>query len=245
MLYILFEYDLEIIQPLYNPEKNWVEKYLADYEELIKLFPGKNVRIILVNDGSLQNFTKVNIQQLEENIKSIKIVSYIHNKGKGFALRAGMMETISQNILYTDYDFPYTLTCLINAYQKLKEGNDVVIGIRNEDYYKKLSFVRTVISKSFNLFNKIILKISYPDTQSGLKAFSLKGKELLLQTKINRFLFDTEFICKAQQNKNIKIAMVNIDLNKNVKFTTISPLIILHEIKNIFSISWRLLTGNL
>ncbi len=238
-------YDLEIVQPLYNPDENWVGKYCSHYTELTNLFPDIKFRIILVNDGSRKNFNDKAVKKLHEKIKNVKVVSYEANKGKGFALRAGMKETTASFILYTDYDFPYQLPNLKTAYQKLIEGNDVVIGIRSEDYYNKLSFVRTLISKSFNLVNKIILKIPYSDTQSGLKAFSLKGKELLLQTKIERFLFDTEFICKAYRSKNIKIATVNIELNKDIRFTSINPIIILQEIKNLCSISWRLLAGKL
>jgi len=238
-------YDLEIIQPVYNPDKNWVEKYYAHYEELKLLFPTINLRIILVNDGSDKNMDSSITEQLKEKIIHIEVVSYDVNKGKGFALRKGMQATSAPYILYTDYDFPYELISLKQAYQKLLEGNDVVIGIRNEDYYKKLSFLRTLISKSFNLFNKLVLQIPYSDTQSGLKAFSTKGKALLLETTINRFLFDTEFICKACKNKNIKIATVNIKLNKEVKFTKINALVILQEIKNLFSISWRLVRNKI
>ncbi|MEO8761078.1 MAG: glycosyltransferase family 2 protein [Bacteroidia bacterium] len=242
---LLETYDLEIVQPLYNPDENWVAKYCAHFSELQLLFPNVKLRIILVNDGSDKNFIDDFTKQLHEKITHLKIVSYTENKGKGFALRAGMKETTAPYILYTDYDFPYQLISLKNAYQKLVEGNDVVIGIRNESYYKQLSFIRIIISKLFNMFNKVILKIPYSDTQSGMKAFSTKGKELLLQTKINRFLFDTEFICKAYKDKTIKIVTINIELNNDVKFTKINALIILQEIKNMLSISWRLLRNKL
>lgn len=238
-------YDLEIVQPLYNPDKNWVDKYCTHYDELVRLFPNIKLKIILVNDGSDKNFNAESLSQLEKKISHLEVVSYSENKGKGYALRAGMKEATASSILYTDYDFPYQLSSLKNAYDKLLSGSDVVIGIRNESYYRKLSFGRTIISKSFNLFNKVVLKVPYSDTQSGLKAFSVKGRELLLQTKINRFLFDTEFICKAVKDTSVKISTVNIELNKDVKFTKISTLIILREIKNMLSISWRLLRNKI
>ncbi len=244
-MHLLQDYDLEIVQPLYNPDENWVEKYCVHYDELLLLFPNIKLRIILVNDGSDKNFDFKSIKKLEEKITYLKIVSYTENKGKGYALRAGIKDAIAPYILYTDYDFPYQLSSLKNAYDKLLSGSDVVIGIRNESYYKKLSSLRTIISKSFNLFNKFFLRVPYSDTQSGLKAFSNKGKELLLQTKINRFLFDTEFICKAVKDKSIKISTINIDLNDNVKFTKINTLIILQEIKNMLSIFWRLMLNKI
>jgi len=238
-------YDIEIVQPLYNPGENWVEKYSLHYKELLALFPGVNIKIIMVNDGSRKNFTDSIIKQLQEKIPKIEIISYKKNKGKGFALRAGMERTSAPYILYTDYDFPYQLYCLKDAYNKLLNNNDIVIGIRNADYYKRLSLTRKIISKSFNFFNTAILKIPYSDTQSGLKAFSEKGKELMGTTKINRFLFDTELICKAYKSKSIKISTINIELNNDVQFTKINLRIILQEIKNLFFISWRLLFSKL
>lgn len=238
-------YDLEIIQPVYNPPENWIEKYCSHYKELQFLFSNIKFRVILVNDGSQYNFDDVILKELKEKIGSIKIISYSGNKGKGYALRQGMKETAASYILYTDYDFPYKLLSLKNAYSKLLEGNDIVVGIRNEDYYKKLTFSRKVISKTFNLFTRMFLGLPFSDTQSGLKAFSFKGKELLMQTTIDRFLFDTELICKAIRNKKLKVATIPLELNKEVFFTKINSLIILQEIKNLSSISWRLLLRKL
>jgi glycosyltransferase involved in cell wall biosynthesis len=236
-------YDLEIIQPVYNPFEGWVEKYTMHYTELLILFPGLHMRVILVNDGSQKNFTDSIIKQLRGKIPNIEIVSYKKNKGKGFALRAGMERTSAPYILYTDYDFPYQLRSLKDAYRELLSNSDIVIGIRSADYYKKLSFVRKIISKSFNFFTTAILNIPYLDTQSGLKAFSKKGKELMHTTTINRFLFDTELISKASKDKDLKISTITIELNNDVRFTNINMLIILQEINNLFFISWNLLSG--
>ena len=237
----MYSCDLEIVQPVYNPGHDWVEKYIMNYNELLTLFIGIKINVILVNDGSQKNFTDSIAKQLQKEIPDLKIVSYHKNKGKGFALRAGIERTSAPFILYTDYDFPYQLICLKDAYHQLLNNVDIVIGIRDVDYYKKLSPIRNIISRAFNLFNKKVLKIPYSDTQSGLKAFSKKGKELMATTTINRFLFDTELICKANKNNNIKISTINIQLNKNVQFTTINLLILFQEIKNLFIISWRLL----
>jgi hypothetical protein len=91
----------------------------------------------------------------------------------------------------------------------------------------------------------VFLKISVKDTQSGLKGFSSIGKELMLDTKINQFLFDTEFVCKAYQNKNIKVSTVEIRLREGVKFTRVSLITILNETKNFISILIRTYFGDM
>ncbi len=238
-------FDVEIIQPLYNPRDGWVEKYIAHYYELKALFARVNLRIVFVNDGSTRNFDEQTIQFLKEKIEHISIVSYTENKGKGYAVRQGVKQTQAPLVLYTDYDFPYEMSCLYKAYQQLKVGNDVVVGIRNEAYYNHLGYRRKLVSMACNFLNKVFLKIPHTDTQSGLKGFSLKGKELMLKTTITQFLFDTEFVCMAYQNKNIKVSTIDVELRHGVKFTRMSFKTILNETINFTSILLRSYFGKL
>ena len=238
-------FDLEIVQPLYNPRDGWAEKYIVRYNELKTLFVGVNLRIVFVNDGSAKNFNEQTIQFLKEKIEHLSIVSYTENKGKGYAVRQGVKQTQAPLVLYTDYDFPYEMPCLYKSYQQLKFGNDVVVGIRNEEYYSHLGYRRKLVSKACNFLNKVFLKIPHTDTQSGLKGFSLKGKELMLKTTITQFLFDTEFVCMAYQNKNIKVATIDVELRDGVKFTRMSFKTILNETINFTSILIRSYFGKL
>lgn len=242
---LLVVFDVEIVQPLYNPRDGWAEKYIARYNELKALFAEVNSRIVFVNDGSTKNFDEQTIQFLKEKIEHITIVSYTKNKGKGYAVRQGVKQTEAPLVLYTDYDFPYEMPCLFKAYQQLKAGNDVVVGIRNEAYYSHLGYRRKLVSRACNFLNKVFLKIPHADTQSGLKGFSLKGKELMLKTIITQFLFDTEFVCIAYQNKDIKVATIDVELRDGVKFTRMSLKTILIETKNFASILIRSCFGKM
>lgn len=239
------DFDLEIVQPVFNPRDNWAEKYTVRYAELQELLKDVRFRVIFVNDGSTKNFNTQVIETLQTKIQDIKIVSYTQNKGKGFAVRAGVTETAAPFVLYTDYDFPYKMTCLKNAYDKLKTNSDIVVGIRNEEYYTHLALKRKLVSKACNFLNKVFLKIPHTDTQSGLKGFSVKGKDLMLKTTINQFLFDTEFVCMAYQNKNVKVSTIDVELREGVKFTRMSTQTILRETKNFASILIRSISGKL
>ncbi len=238
-------FELEIVQPVYNPRDNWVEKYLSRYHELKSLFAGINLRIVFVNDGSTQNFDEQTIRLLQEKIEHLHIVSYPKNKGKGYAVRQGVLKTQATLVLYTDYDFPYQMHCLYNAYQQLKAGSDVVVGIRNKEYYNHLGYKRKLVSKACNFLNKVFLKIPHTDTQSGLKGFSAKGKELMLSTTTNQFLFDTEFVCRAYQSRNTIVSTIDVELREGVKFTGMSLKTILTETINFTSILIRSYFGKL
>ena len=238
-------FDLEIVQPVFNPRDNWVDNYIIRYHELKTIFADITFKIIFVNDGSTINFDDKVIHALQEKIEHVKIISYPENKGKGFAVRTGVKETTAPFVIYTDYDFPYEINCLRKAYDTLKANNDIVIGIRNKKYYSHLALKRKLVSKACNFLNKIFLKIPHTDTQSGLKGFSEKGKDLMLKTTINQFLFDTEFVCMAYQNKKIKVSTIDVELRDGVKFTRINLKTILLETMNFASILIRSSTGKL
>ncbi|MBS1645895.1 MAG: glycosyltransferase family 2 protein [Bacteroidetes bacterium] len=229
-------YDIELVQPMYNPPFNWVSTYIKQHQELQQLFGDKKIKTRLINDGSTQNVDETHIKQLQETIKDIEFISYPKNKGKGFALRTGVKHAEGAHVLYTDYDFPYDMEGLKKAYEQLLQGYDIVIGIRGADYYQRLSFFRTIISKGFNFFTTRILKIPYPDTQSGLKAFSVEGKKQLLQTRIHRFLFDTELIYHAHRTKETRITTIPLSLSKHACFTKISVKVLLQELNNLVSL---------
>ncbi|MEO8762589.1 MAG: glycosyltransferase, partial [Bacteroidia bacterium] len=220
-------------------------KYIVRYNELQTLFKDISFRIIFVNDGSVKNFDNQIQNYLEEKILHIKIITYTKNKGKGFAVRSGVKETTAPIVLYTDYDFPYEMNCLRKAYEKLKTNSDVVVGIRNERYYTHLGFKRKLVSKACNFLNKVFLKIPHTDTQSGLKGFSAQGKNLMLKTTINQFLFDTEFVCMAYQNSTILVSTIDVELRDGVKFTQMNLKTILHETINFASILIRSSFGKL
>lgn len=235
--------QLDIIQPFYNPRDGWAERYIGRFAELKRIFNDIDLQVIMVNDGSIKGFDENTELFFRRHIPSLKIISYPVNKGKGYAVREGVKHADAPYILYTDYDFPYDMSCLREAYDKLLQGNDIVVGIRHEDYYHQLSLKRKLVSKACNILNRTFLKIPHTDTQSGLKAFNPNGKRLMLNTIIDRFLFDTEFVCMAYQDRGIRVSTIDIKLRPGVKFTGMSFKTILHETKNFISVLIRSAKG--
>lgn len=74
------------------------------------------------------------------------------------------------------------------------------------------------------------------DTQCGLKAFNSKGREQFLKTKINRYLFDFEFIYRCGKNKSMRITPVPVELKPNVEFSKMKIKILLQETFNLFKV---------
>ena len=197
-------------------------------------------KIILVNDGSSTGVTPEKFKILRESNLPIEIVSYTKNQGKGYALRQGAIEADSDFQIFTDVDFPYTIPSIIAIYNSLKSGNDVALGTRKADYYQTVPFVRRLISKFLRWVLKSVLKLPITDTQCGLKGFNQKGKQVFLQTTINRFLFDLEFVkMVTQKNLNLKVDPVNVKLRPDVVFSKMNYKVLMGESINFARLFFR------
>jgi len=210
---------LDIVLPCYNPSQNWEQEIYSNYNKLIELLPFNSIQIILVNDGSTKNITSDQIGYLTTNLPSFKYIFYTENKGKGFALRKGITTSTAQYCIYIDIDFPYTTDSIISLYSLLKNDIDVAVGSRGENYYNNVPTVRIFISKLLRSFNRVFLGMKIYDTQCGLKGFNKKGKTTFLQTTINRYLFDLEFVYLCSNDKKISITPVNVSLKEGIVFS--------------------------
>lgn len=222
---------LDIIIPCFNPSLEW-EKQLTHYiQELSNHLQEISIQFILVNDGSNNNrFTEIETNYLKTEFPPIKIVANPVNLGKGAALRLGVSHAKSEFQIFTDIDFPYTIPSIIAVYKELILGTDVALGYRKRDYYEKVPFARKVISRLLRWLLKSILRLPITDTQCGLKGFNNKGKAIFLETTINRFLFDLEFVKTATlKRQQLKVIPVSVTLRSDVVFSIMNYKVLLVE----------------
>jgi glycosyltransferase involved in cell wall biosynthesis len=226
---------VDIVLPCYNPGDKWpaeLESFFIASSGLYQL------SFIVVNDGTTTSVVNDQVNSLEARGIPVRLLSYEVNKGKGYALRTGIREANSDFVLYTDIDFPFTNESMHAVLQHLIPGEtDVVAGFRSEGYYqKKMSGFRKTLSKTFRFFIRRILKMPVSDTQCGLKGFNKKGREKFLATRINRYLFDFEFIYSVCRDKNLRIQTVEVQLKDNVLFSKMKMRIMMQETLNLFYI---------
>lgn len=199
------------------------------------------LNFIIVNDGSVNQDIQEQVKILLAKNIPINFISNSQNKGKGFALRAGVNESKANYIIYTDIDFPFTNQSMQGLMNELLTNKfDVVVGIRSDNYYqKKMSRFRKILSKSFRLFIRKFLNMKISDTQCGLKGFNLKGKEKFLQTTINRYLFDFEFIYSVSNDHQLNMASYEVRLKDGVIFRKMPIKVLLQEAFNLLKILLR------
>ena len=153
-------------------------------------------------------------KELEVLWKHADIHLYVINYGS----ERGFEKVVTDYILYTDHDFPYTLDSMSRVLEMLQRGVDVVVSTRDKAYYDCLPFSRRLISRFVRGCNRYLLRMNYSDTQAGLKGFNRKGRFIFLSTCIDTYLFDLEFVYKACHHPALVIEEIPVKLREAVCF---------------------------
>ena len=199
------------------------------------------IHTYLVNDGSKSGIRKEDIRLLEREIGSFTFIDSQINQGKGGALRDAVRQTTGKWVIYTDADYPYLIDNAVEMFRLLStDAADVVVGVRDEQYYDQLPLGRKIFSLSLKVMNYLFFpQLKVKDTQSGLKGFNQKGKEVFLKTRIPAFLFDMEFLVLASKNPEIRIQWIYVQAREGIVFSTMRAKTILTELFNFASILFR------
>lgn len=162
---------------------------------------GFEVEVIIVNDGSSDN-SEVIILDFIDNHQAFKLISYSKNKGKGYAVKQGILRARGAYKIFTDADIPYGINSIETVLEYLNQTDvDVCVGNRKDDasdYHLKSSFLRALSSKVFTFFISNVVISGLGDTQCGLKGFTEKAaNQLFSKLHINGFAFDVEtlYLC--------------------------------------------------
>lgn len=227
--------SIDIILPCFNPQKNWVENIISNMTFIQAGLASINLKLILVNDGSSINIQEKDIEKIRNRIPNFEYISYEKNMGKGYAIRKGMSLSQADYAIFTDIDFPFLNEDLVAmAKSLLTAKSDLLIGTRNESYYQRTPNFRKLLSKGLKSMVKFIFNLPCTDTQCGIKGFSKKGKAILLQTTINRYLFDIELLTLASKQKDVKVLTHEVTLKDAIVFTNMKLVYLIQESKNLF-----------
>jgi glycosyltransferase involved in cell wall biosynthesis len=192
--------DLSIVVPSYNEELR-LPATLTSIAAYIRS-SNRPIEVIVVDDGSRDRTAAV-AESFRKDIPTLRVVSNGRNRGKGYSVRHGMLESRGRIVLFTDAD----LSAPIEEAEKLlpaMQDHDVAIGSRAVD--RSLITVHESPFREFAgiVFNKIvrlILWLPFVDTQCGFKAFRREECRIIFeQQRIERFGFDPELLYLARHH---------------------------------------------
>lgn len=218
--------SLSVVIPMYNEETIAEETVKTLHDYLFKLC-GDDFELIMVNDGSRDN-TKDIVSSLLPQYPHLRLCGYDDNRGKGSAVRTGVLAACGEYIVFTDCDLAYGTEIISLAFDTLKTpGTDIVIGSRSiaKDGYSEYTLLRKLMSKTYKKFISIFAGFSYSDSQSGIKGFSsAAAKDVFSKCEINGFAFDLEALIIAENAGYNVIEIPAKIINHRERESKVSPI---------------------
>ena len=176
-------YDISIVIPVYNEEKNLPILYNRIISSMRKI--KKTYEIIFVDDGSADNSFKI-LEKWHKNNKHVKVVKFRGNFGQTAALNVGVKHAKGAVIVTMDADLqndPNDISLLLS---RMNEGYDVVSGWR---FSRNDSLSKIFFSKISNFLRKLLTKETLHDSGCTLKAYKKECfDDLELYGEMHRFI---------------------------------------------------------
>ncbi len=190
---------ISIVIPAYNEAQRIaktiqsIRKYRSD--------KGIDIDLIVSDDGSTDNTCEV--VQKEADGLNYRILKSPQNKGKGHAVRQGVLASKGDMVLFCDADLSTPIEELDKLLKVLQEGADVAIGSRAldlSDVQVHQNFFRETMGKAFNVLARMLAFRGIHDSQCGFKCFRKDAaRALFAASKIDGFCFDAEIMYLAQK----------------------------------------------
>jgi dolichyl-phosphate beta-glucosyltransferase len=230
---------LTIVIPVYNEEKR-IGKTLL---ELVNYLEEKamKVEVIVVDDGSTDHTAFI----VERFRKWVKLIPVVPNRGKGFAIKTGILAASGDLILFMDADLATPLDEIVNFLAGIGEEDEIMIGRRNLDDSKvKRTAFRAFAGLVFKKLSHLLVPVNkIEDTQCGFKLFRKPiALEIFNRAKINRYCFDIEVIYIAQK-LGLKIREIPISWEDKPGSTVRMSRDVFVMLKDLFKIRFMDLLG--
>ena len=212
--------------------------YLENIRSYLEHVFRQPYEVIVVDDGSRDETAAV-VQCMANQWPQLRLLRHAQNKGKGSAVRTGVLAARGELFLFADADGATPIEEHARLAAAVAQGADVAIGSRlapdtairrSRDWYRGLA------GKLFALAARRLLGISALDTQCGFKMFrAAAGRRLFATLQETGYLFDLELLVLARQ---FDLCVVEVPIHwQEVPGGHLHPL---RELPRIVAGLWRL-----
>lgn len=232
--------ELSIIVPAYN-EEALIANTLDGLRSYMNTRP-EGFEIVVVDDGSRDRTVACVQDWQRRNQVDVQLLVNEANRGKGFSVRHGVMESRGQYILFIDADLPYELHAIEDFLNALHNGYDLAVGSRvlPGSEVKGVPAIRYIAGQVFSWLERFVLSTGTADTQCGFKGFTATAAQnIFRRLTIDGFGFDVElfFVARKFKYRIQPVAVQMIDRHRDSRVRLFSDS--LKMLLNLFMVRWQ------
>lgn len=199
---------LSVVIPAFNEAARLPRTLVRLGEWLGKAHP--NHEIVVVDDGSTDGTADV---AREAGGTTVQVLRHEPNRGKGYAVRRGMLAATGKRRLMTDADLSTPIDELPRLMESLDQGADVAIGSRAVEGARieiHQPAFREAMGRVFNRLVQVLLLPGLQDTQCGFKLFTAHAAQVAFgASRLDGFSFDVEALYVARR-RGLSVAEVPV-----------------------------------
>ena len=192
--------SLSVVIPAFNEEERLGRTVRAVHDFLNQR--SYDAEILVVNDGS-RDETLARATRLAVELHGVRVLGLTQNRGKGFATRAGVLESTRDAVLFMDADLSVPISDIDRLWPWFDAGYDVVIGSRRApgaDLVVRQPLHRRILGRVFHPIVSLLGVRGIRDTQCGFKLFRREAARKLFQKlRTDGFAFDVEILMEARR----------------------------------------------
>ncbi|MFQ5484901.1 MAG: dolichyl-phosphate beta-glucosyltransferase [Desulfobacterales bacterium] len=194
--------DISVIIPAYNEEDRIGQTLRHTFSYLSR--QDYQSEVVVVSDGSDDNTADIarHLGYRRKHV-SLKIYEYHPNRGKGYAVRLGMLKGCGTILMFMDADYSVPIENMEKGRRLIRDGCDIAIGsraVRDSRVIEHQNMLRELSARFYTSVQNHHLGIGYKDTQCGFKFFKKEAaKDLFGKQKLNSVIFDPEILWLAKQ----------------------------------------------
>ena len=205
---------LSVVIPAYNEERRLPGTLRSVVEHLR---PRRtSFEVLVVDDGSTDG-TAAAVEAFGD--PRVHLLRGQDNRGKGHAVRRGMLKATGARRLMTDADLSTPMTDLAGLEEAMGRGFDIAIGSRalaGSNVEVRQGAFREGMGRVFNVGVRLLLLPDLRDTQCGFKLFTAQAAQVAFSTsRLDGFCFDVEALVVARRH-GLRIAEVPVTWRNDV-----------------------------
>lgn len=191
-------YRLSVVIPAYN-EAGRIAATVAALRAALAPVVGEDLQVLVVDDGSADATASIAASA------GADVLVQRENRGKGAAVRAGVLAAEGRTVVFTDADLAYPPELVASFLTRIEEGWDVVVGSRRHEDTTTLvraRWFRELGGRFVNWLTHLVLLGHFRDTQCGIKGFRGDiGRIVFQRCRVDGFAFDVEVFLIAEQDR--------------------------------------------